>query len=101
MRPRSRTRSVDEGLVDELFELGADRVGARREQLRHEQRGDLLLGIDPERGAGCTTPRELAVGRQHLVVDRALHDGEPETEADTGEGRLREQRTAELLEVLT
>src|SRR4051812_38875216 len=52
--------SVDEGCVDELAELAADRVGARREQLRVERRGDLLVRVDPERRARRPAPGELA-----------------------------------------
>src|SRR5581483_1817888 len=49
-------RLVGERLVDELAQLRADRVGARREQLGEERHGQAGLGVDPERGAGRAAP---------------------------------------------
>src|SRR4051812_12545018 len=91
--------SVDQGLVDELLELGADRMGAGWEELGHEQGRDLLQRVDPEGGAGRATPGELAGAGEHLVLSRVLDDREPEAEAHTVERRLREQRAAERLEI--
>jgi dihydroxy-acid dehydratase len=53
---RDHRRSVDEGLLDELVELRADRIGARRQQLGEEQRHDLVHRVDPEDRAGRTAP---------------------------------------------
>ena len=54
-----RIRSVGEGLVDQLTQLGADRIGAGGEQLGEERHGQLRLLIDPERGAGGAAPGDL------------------------------------------
>jgi hypothetical protein len=53
---RDHRRSVDECLLDELVELRADRIGARRQQLGEEQRHDLVHRVDPEDRAGRTAP---------------------------------------------
>jgi exonuclease III len=60
LEPSGPTRpSVDQGLVDELAELRADRVGARGKELGQEEHGDLLDRVDPEGGAGRTAPGVL------------------------------------------
>src|SRR3954464_1969028 len=52
--------STDVALVDGRINHGAqftpDRVGARRQKLRHEDRDQLLARIDPERRAGGAAP---------------------------------------------
>ena len=62
-------RSVDQYLVDKLAQLRADPVRAGREQLGEERHRQLLLRVDPERGAGGPAPGKLA--------RRARPDGPP------------------------
>ena len=90
---------MDECLLDELVQLRADRIGARREELGEEQRHDLLHRVDPEDRAGGAAPRVLAFGPQHLVRSGIEDHREAEPEADPVEARLGEQRTAVGLEV--
>src|SRR5689334_8031387 len=92
--------SVSERLVDELAQLRADRVGARREQLGEERHGQAGLVVDPERGAGCTAPGQLAGRAGDLTRRRVDDDGEAEAEADPAERGLGVQRAAEGLQVL-
>jgi DNA-binding NarL/FixJ family response regulator len=56
----SRRALRREGLVDELAELRAERVGARREQLGEEGNAQAGLLIHPERGARRPAPGEFA-----------------------------------------
>src|SRR4030095_16844226 len=92
-------RLVDQGLVDELAQLGAERVGGGRYQLGHEDGGELLGRVDPEEGAGRAAPGELAGAGQDLVGDRVEQDREPEAVADPVEGGLGEQPPSQRLEV--
>ena len=93
-------RLVDERLVDELAQLGAERVGARRQQLGHEDGGELLGRVDPEAVLAAPPQCELArgLGRPWLATG-STHDREAEAEADAVEGGLGEQPPAEGLEV--
>src|SRR5690348_1569608 len=92
--------SVSERLVDELAQLRADRVGARRQQLGEERHGKPSLVVDPERGAGRAAPGQLAGRAGDLARGRVDDDGEAEAEADPAERRLGVQRAAEGLQVL-
>src|SRR5215469_11156673 len=93
-----RARScLEQGLVDELAELGADRVGAGRDQLGEERHRQLLGRVNPERGAGQAAPRQLAWRADDLAGDRVEDDREAEAETDAAERRFRGQRPAELL----
>ena len=96
----SPPRLVGERLVDELAQLRADRVGARREQLGEERHGQAGLGVDPERGAGGAAPGQLARRAGDLARGRVDDDGEAEAEADAAERRLGVQRPPEGLQVL-
>src|SRR3954447_26735449 len=80
-----------ERLIDELAQLGAQRIGARRQQLGEEVRGDALLAVDPERRAGRAAPGDLALGGEHLRGCRVLEDREPQPEPVAAELRLRER----------
>src|ERR1700750_2519930 len=73
---------VGQGLVDELPQLRADRVGAGREQLGEERDGQLFAPVDPERGARGPAPGELARRADHLAGHRVEDDGEAEAGAD-------------------
>src|SRR6516165_8958425 len=76
--------SVHERLIDEPFEhlavIGADR--ARR--LGHVDTDDLFLGIDPEIGAGVTSPHEFARGARHTGNAIPLAHGKAEPERIAG-----------------
>src|SRR5205807_10183336 len=73
-------------LVDELLHLAAHRVGAGGEQLCHEEGGDLLGRINPERRAGGPSPGELALAAQDLVGNRVVDHTEAKPEPDSGKG---------------
>ena len=80
--------SVDQRLVDELAQLGADRVGARGQQLGEEQRRDALDRVDPERGARRAAPRR---SRRRCRAPVARTGSSHHREA---RGRSRRRRTA-------
>src|ERR1700709_1758110 len=73
--------SVHQRLVGELAQLRAQRVGARRHQLREELRGDPLRRSDPEAGAREPAPGELAGRAQLLRLGRVEDHRETQTEA--------------------
>jgi hypothetical protein len=74
-------------------------VGARREQLGEEHRGDLRGRVDVESGAGEPAPGELALVREHLACRRIHHNRHAEPEPDAPVRRLGEDRPAERLQV--
>jgi hypothetical protein len=94
-----RRSGVDERLVHELFQLAADGVGARREQLGEEQHSESLDRVDPEVGAGRAAPSVIADRAGHLGRDRVDRDADAESETDPVEGRLGEQWATERAEV--
>src|SRR5438067_2053299 len=55
-----RWLSVDDGWVDDAFELPAEVEGARWQQLGHHHGGEVFGWVDPEDGGGSATPHELA-----------------------------------------
>src|SRR6266516_7255469 len=91
--------SAGQRLVDELAQLRADPVGAGREQLGEERDGQLLLRVDPERGAGGAAPRKLPSRAHHPGRGRVGDHGEPEAEADPVERELRVERPAERVQI--
>src|SRR3954451_3519245 len=98
---RRAAPSSSQRLVDELAQLAAQRVGARRQQLGEEMGGDALEWVDPERGAGGAAPGELALAGQDLGRRGVFEHAEPEPEALPHELRLGERadRPRELLEL--
>src|SRR5580698_8234386 len=93
--------SVDKRLVDELAQLRADWMRARGKQLGEEGSGDLFYGVDPEGGAGGTSPGIGSRHREHAVGGRVEDDREPQTEPHAVIGGLGKQRPADLFEVCT
>ncbi len=77
--------------MDQLLELAPDRVGARRQQLRHEQHRHVLDRVHGEGRAGRATPPEVADGPGHLRRDRVEGDRHAEPEPDPVVGGLGEQ----------
>src|SRR4029077_4386840 len=72
--------SIHEGLIDERLEHLAVIGAYRARRLCHVHRHDLLLGINPEIGAGITTPNESARGPRHTSDPIALTHRKAEAE---------------------
>src|SRR5207245_510631 len=79
---------LGDGLVDELaeqlLELALPRAGLR---LSHQDGDELLLGIDPERGAAGAAPRELAGRARRAVQTIGAAGGEAADDARSRRGR--------------
>src|SRR3954454_19918507 len=80
--PTSLARtSIHQRLVDEVAQLRAQRVGARRHQLGEELDAHARLEVDEERRARQPAPGDLAGRAEDLRRGWIEHDGEPEPEA--------------------
>src|SRR3954468_1058210 len=73
--------SVDQRLIDELAQLGAQRIGARGDQLGEELRVDPLRRVDPEARARQAAPAQLPRRAGVLGLARVEHDREAQAEA--------------------
>src|SRR5262249_28250555 len=76
--------SVHEGLIDEPFEHLAVIRADRARRLGHVDADDLLFGIDPEIGAGVTSPHEFAGRARHAGNPVALAHGKAKPERIAG-----------------
>src|SRR3989442_6414510 len=84
-----------DGLAEQLLELALPRAGLR---LSHQDGDELLLGIDPERGAAGAAPRELARRARRVVQTIRAADRHAETEAVFGRQDL--MRRLDVVEAL-
>src|SRR4051794_27302074 len=91
--------SVDQRLIDELAQLGAQRVGARRDQLGGEGGGDALRRADPEARAGQAAPRQLPRRAGVLGLARIEDDREAQAEAHAVVLGLGDRRARDRLEL--
>ena len=91
--------SVGERLVYQRTQLGTERVGERRKQLGHEDHGQVLLRVDPERGAGRSTPVVLPDRSGGGGRGRPVADGEAQAESDPVELGLAESTRGETGQV--
>ena len=81
--------------VDELLELAADRVRARRQQLGQEHHREVVDGVDPVARARGPAPAVVADVAGDLGLDGVDRDADTEPEADAVERRLGEQRATD------
>src|SRR5439155_1080479 len=86
-------RLVDE-LAEQLLELALPRAGLR---LSHQDGDELLLGIDPERGAAGAAPIELARRARRAVQTIGAADGEAKPEAVSGRQEMSRLDVAEMV----
>src|SRR5262245_23595507 len=85
--------------VEKCPQLRSYRMGAGRDELRHEDSRHVLDRIDKECRAGRTSPAVLTWRTGNAVFDRIDDNGHAETEPYSVQRHLCEKRSPERLQV--